>query len=160
MKKPARELMDAFFTWFRDNPHSAQEDHYAGTLTQENLYQMDREQFIEFFYQLARDGGHVQSGGHRNASRFRATVAEKYDEFRAFVLEPFTRLFNEIEWLPRIKGFPHFGVGLATIFLNRVDKKRFVIINNRAVEAVELLSVASGGVKMHQNRRDKNVWVF
>jgi MoxR-like ATPase len=158
MKKPTRELMDAFLSWFLNNPHSAQEDHYAGKLTQANLSQMDREQFIEFFYQFAREGGHVQSGGHRNASRFRATVEEKYNEFRAFVLDPFTRLFNEIEWLPRIQHFPHFGVGLATIFLNRVDKKRFAIINNRAIEAVELLDVSVPAVLGRRYQAVRDAW--
>ena len=67
MEKPTRELVNGFLEWFQDHPHSAQEDHYAGTLTLENLSQMDRQQFIEFFYQFAYDGGHVQSRGHRTA---------------------------------------------------------------------------------------------
>ena len=98
MEKPTRELVNTFLEWFRHHPHSAQEDRYAGTLTLENLSQMDRQQFTEFFYQFAYDGGHVQSGGPRTAARFRATIEAKYDEFRAFVLEPFTQPFNEIEW--------------------------------------------------------------
>ena len=74
MEKPTRELVNTFLEWFRHHPHSAQEDRYAGTLTLENLSQMDRQQFTEFFYQFAYDGGHVQTGGHRTASRFRATI--------------------------------------------------------------------------------------
>ena len=50
MEKPTRELVNAFLEWFRRHPHSAQEDIYAGTLTLENLSQMDRQQFTEFFY--------------------------------------------------------------------------------------------------------------
>ena len=75
MKKPTSELVDAFLAWFRDDPHSTQEDHYAGTVTQEYLSHIGRDEFIEFFYQFACDGGYVQSGGHRTASRFRATIA-------------------------------------------------------------------------------------
>jgi hypothetical protein len=49
--------------------------------------------------------------------------------------------FNELQWLDRTKEFPGFGQGLATIYLNRVDKKRFAIINNKAVEAISLFGV-------------------
>lgn len=122
MKRPTRELVDAFLAWFRDDPHSTQEDNYAGTVTQEHLSQMGREEFIEFFYQFACDGGYVQSGGHRTASRFRATIEARYDEFRAFVLEPFAEPFDETQWLERIHEFSHFGAGLATIFLNRITR--------------------------------------
>ena len=158
MEKPTRELVNGFLEWFQDHPHSAQEDHYAGTLTLENLSQMDRQQFIEFFYQFAYDGGHVQSGGPRTAARFRTTIEAKYDEFRAFVLEPFTQPFNEIEWFQRTHIFSHFGVGLATIFLNRVNKKLFAIINNKAVEAVELLDMPVPSVPEQRYQAVLDAW--
>lgn len=156
MKKPTRELVEAFFTWFRNDTHYKYEDYYAQTVTHEQLYQMERNDFINFFYQFAYNGGHVQSGGHRTASRFRTTIEEKYDEFRSFILEPFAEPFDEVRWLERTREFPYFGVGLATIFLNRVDKKRFAIINNKAVEAVELfgVSVSTGLVARYQTVRD------
>jgi hypothetical protein len=158
MKKPTRELVDAFLAWFGDDPHSAHEDHYAETLTQQNLSQMEREQFIEFFHQFACDGGKVQKGGQRTASRFRTTINAKYDEFHAFVLEPFAQSFDEIEWLQRIHEFSHFGVGLATIFLHRVDKKRFAIINNKAVEAVELLDVPVPNALERRYQAVRDAW--
>ena len=158
MEKPTRELVNAFLEWFQDHPHSAQEDHYAGTLTLENLSQMDRQQFIEFFHQFAYDGGHVQSGGPRTAVRFRDTIEAKYDEFRAFVLEPFTQPFNEIEWFQRIHIFSHFGTGLATIFLNRVNKKLFAINNEKAVEAVELLDMPVSSVPAQRYQAVLDAW--
>lgn len=133
MKKPTRELVEAFFSWFWNSEHSTYEDHYAQMVTQENVSQMERDEFINFFYQFAYDGGKVQTGGYRTASDFRATIEEKYDKFRLFILEPFTESFDEYRWLERAREFPYFGVGLATIFLNRVDKKRFAIVNNKAV---------------------------
>ena len=83
----------------------------------------------------------VQSGGPRTASRFRQIVENKYDAFWAFILEPFTEQFDEIDWLTRTEDFAGFGQGLATIYLNRVNKKRFAIINNKAVDAVELFGI-------------------
>ena len=141
MKKPPRELVDAFLEWYASDPHSQNEDHYAGVVTKEHLEELSREEFIQLFFQFAHDGGMVQSGGERSASRFRKTIEADYDEFRAFALQPFEPGFNEVQWLESIGRFNHFGQGLATIYLNRIDKKRFVIINNKAVEAVELFGV-------------------
>jgi len=156
MKKPTRELVEAFFSWFWNSEHSTYEDHYAQMVTQENLSQVERDEFINFFCQFAYDGGKVQTGGYRTASDFRATIEEKYDKFRLFILEPFTESFDEYRWLERAREFPYFGVGLATIFLNRVDKKRFAIVNNKAVEAVKLfgVSVPTGIVARYQAVRD------
>ncbi|MBN2562786.1 MAG: AAA family ATPase [Phycisphaerae bacterium] len=141
MKKPSQELVAAFLDWYRNDPHAQNEDHYAGQLTKSTLTGLSREQFVEFFFQFAREGGKVQSGGHRTAPLFRETLEAEYDEFRAFVLNPFEPDFDLLAWLDRIDEFNGFGQGLATIYLNRVDKKRFAIINNKAVEAVELLGV-------------------
>lgn len=107
MKKPTRELVDAFLSWFKDDPHSTQEDHYEDTVNQEHLSLMGYDEFVGFFYQFARDGGYVQSGGHRTASRFRATVEEKYDKFRAFVMESFAESFDEAQWLERSLSVPY-----------------------------------------------------
>ena len=141
MKRPSRDLVDAFFIWYRSDPHSANEDRYVSQMTEVSLSRLGREAFIEFIYRFAYDGGHIQSGGHRTASRFRKTIETKYDEFRAFILKPFANDFDEIEWLQHIGDYPHFGIGLATIYLNRLDKKRFAILNNKAVEASKLLGV-------------------
>lgn len=158
MKKPTRELVEAFFAWFWNSEHSTYEDHYAQMVTQENLSQMERDEFINFFYQFAYDGGKVQTGGYRTASDFRATIEEKYDKFRLFILEPFTESFDEYRWLERAREFPYFGVGLATIFLNRVDKKRFAIVNNKAVEAVKLFGVSVPTVLVARYQAVRDAW--
>ncbi len=157
MKKPSKELVSAFFEWFQDHPHSANEDAYAGKVTEEALSKLSRDEFIDFFYQFALEGGKVQTGGPRYASRFRKTMEERYDEFRVFALEPFGKTFDEAAWLEKIDRFGHFGKGLATIYLNRVDKKRYAILNNKAVDAVRLLGVkvpTSGHVEKYKSVRD------
>jgi hypothetical protein len=141
MKRPPKELVDAFLKWYLIDPHSKNEDHYAGVVTKKNLESLSREDFIQFFFQFAHDGGMVQSGGERTASRFRKTVEDNFDEFRSFTLEPFNEGFDELTWLENVRRFSHFGQGLATIYLNRVDKTRFAVINNKAVEAVKLFGV-------------------
>lgn len=141
IKKPSRELLDAFLEWYGNDPHSKNEEYYSARLTREVLAGLSREQFIEFFFQFARDGGMVQSGGHRTAPLLKQTIDEKYEAFREFVLQPFSDGFDEVRWLERINEFKGFGQGLATIYLNRVDKNRFAILNNKATEAIALFGV-------------------
>lgn len=141
MRKPTQEMVDAFFEWYWKTAHSKNEDHYIKTITREKLSQLSREDFIEFFFQFAREGGLIQSGGQRTAPRFRTALEDKYEMFRKFALDPFDDDFDEARWLERISEFKGFGQGLASIYLNRVDKSRFAIINNKAIEAIKLMDV-------------------
>jgi len=69
-------------------------------------------------------------------------VETRYDEFRAFVLSPFDPNFDVDKWIHRIKEFNHFGIGLATIYLNRVDKRRFPIVNDKVRKALALFDIS------------------
>lgn len=141
MKQINHELVDAFFLWYNDY-HYKNENYYQVDLTHDKLSALSRAEFVEFFFQFSRAGGKVQSGGQRTAGRFRKTIEAHYDDFRAFALEPFSVDFDEIDWLSRIGNFNGFGKGLATIYLNRVDNKRFTILNNKAVEAFQLMGAS------------------
>ena len=141
MKKPSKELIEAFLSWFADDPHSTKEDHYADKLTHETLSGLAQDMFIEFFFQFARDGGMVQSGGHRTAPLLKQTLETQYEEIRNYLLQPFSDEFDEVKWLERIDGFKGFGKGIATIYLNRIDKNRFAILNDKAIDAMKLLGV-------------------
>jgi hypothetical protein len=46
---------------------------------------LNKTQFIEFFFQFARDGGMVQSGGYRTAPLLKETMEANYDDFRKFI---------------------------------------------------------------------------
>ncbi len=127
--------------WYRGSEISQNEDHYSMTLTMEAIQSLPKHDFIEFFYKFAQDGGMVQTGGSRTASRFREDVEEKFEAFREFVLEPFNEPFDEIAWLSRTNSFFGLGPGLSTIYLNRLNKRRFAIVNNKAAMAIELLGV-------------------
>ena len=67
MKKPSQELIDAFFHWYSSNPHSQNEDYYSMTITQSHLSGLSKSDFIEFFFNFAHEGGHLQSGGQRSS---------------------------------------------------------------------------------------------
>ncbi len=141
MNKPKPELINAFLAWLSSAPHAEREDHYADEVTLEHLGGLSRKEFIDFFTQFVHDGGYVQSGGNRSSSRFKKTIQSKYKEFREFALEPFIQQFDELEWLTRINNFAHFGIGIATIYLNRVKKIKYAICNDKAVKAVKLFGI-------------------
>lgn len=46
------------------------------------------------------------------------------------------------KWLTGTKAFNYLGIGLATIYLNRVDKKRFPILNNKTADSLALFNIA------------------
>jgi len=141
MKKPPQELIDAFLKWYESNPHSKNEDYYRETITRNHLSGLSKSDFIDFFYKFAYEGGQVQSGGYRTSGKFRQTIESNYEQFRPFILNPFDTNFGEAKWLAGTKNFKYFGIGLATIYLNRVDKKRFAILNNKAADSLALFAV-------------------
>ena len=70
------------------------------------------------------------------------TIETLYDQFRPFALSPFDSDFDVAKWLAGTKAFNYFGIGLATIYLNRVDKKRFPILNNKTADSLALFDIA------------------
>ena len=141
MKKPSPELVHEFMEWFKADVHSEYEDYYLNQINFNSLSKLTREDLIEFFYNFACDGGKVQTGGHRTANLFKKTIESKYNDFREYILEPFDTDFDVFSWLDRNGDFSGFGMGLATIYLNRLDKNRFVIVNNKAIEAMKLFNI-------------------
>ena len=156
MKKPSQKLIDAFFKWYEIDPHAGNEDYYREAITLDHLSGLSRADFIKFFQKFAYEGGKVQSGGYRTSGKFKKTIESNYEKFHAFVLKPFETDFDEEKWLAGIKAFRYFGVGLATIYLNRIDKKRFAILNNKAVDSLALfgLSFPTNTIKRYQIVRD------
>ena len=64
---------------------------------------------------------------------------KKYEEFREKILKPLTTGFNLDSWLQWAESFPFFGKGLASIYLNRVNKHKFVVVNNKSIGGLKKL---------------------
>ena len=47
--------------------------------------------------------------------------------------------FNLNDWLSQVFEFQNFGKGGSTIYLNRIDKTKFTIVNNKSNEALKIL---------------------
>jgi len=132
---PLKALIDGFLPYY-DRELKSGESVYAGQLTYAKLSILPREDFIEFFFDFYRHGGYIQAGGHRQASRFKAMMAEKYDTLRAFLLKPFAKDFNLKEWLEASKNFKPLGEGFCTIYLTRIDPTQYTVVNNKSVQAL------------------------
>lgn len=133
------QILEAFEQWYKSDQHSNNEDYYNKIITSEKLSVMSKKEFEEFFLDFANEGGKIQSGGYRTAGNLLKAVHDDYRSFKDKILEPFNKDFDIYNWLIWAKDFPYFGKGIATIYLNRVDKKRFVVVNNKSIEAYEKL---------------------
>jgi len=133
------EFIKTFLEWFRNDNHSRIEDFYADQITIDKLNQLSKDEFIEFINEFAREGGKIQSGGYRTAPQLIENVNKKYEEFRGKIIEPLTSGFNLESWLQWCESFPFFGKGLATIYLNRVNKHKYVVVNNKSIDGLKKL---------------------
>ena len=133
------EIIQAFDIWFMNDIHSKIEDFYSSSISFESISKLSQEEFEDFFLEFAKDGGKIQSGGARTANRFIQSVHQNYSEFRKRILDPFNPSFDIYEWIRWSETFNYFGKGLATIYLNRVDKRKYVIVNNKSIEAYRKL---------------------
>ena len=137
--KDISELIQSFLKWYQNDTHSDEEDAYKDSITLECIEKLSKEAFIEFFYQFAYDGGKVQSQGYRTASNFKSSIELNYPEFRKRILDVFSPSFDLAEWLSWTEGFKYFGQGLVTIFLNRVNKHQYIIVNTKSIGALNAL---------------------
>ena len=137
--KVEKELIEAFYTWFTEDPHNKREYFYDNTIRLEHLSNLSKEDFIKFIFDFTYDGGKIQSGGERFASQFIELVKNNYDVFKSKVLEPFRPGFDLDKWLEWADGIKFFAPSTATIFLNRVDKLKYIIVNNKSIGGLKKL---------------------
>lgn len=138
-KRYLKKIINEFEDWWIKDPHSSNMDFYQNTITASQLSSLSKKEFIDFFYSFVSDGGRVQSGGDRTKNRFRDTVKKDVDRFRKFILKPFQVKFSLKDWFLQLEDYPGFGVGIATIFLNRVDYKKYPVMNNKTLKALNKL---------------------
>lgn len=66
-------------------------------------------------------------------------------------MEPFSNNFDLKNWFNRIKDHSYFGVGLATIYLNRIDRKSYSIFNDKTINALNKLDYNISTSKNYSN---------
>lgn len=145
MIKPSKDLIDSFLQWFSNDPHKGFEDYYHDSLSREALAAMKKEQFVDFIVEFVAEGGKIQSGGHRKKNQFKDGLLNNYEKFRDYILRVFDPDLDVHQWLRETKNFKYFGRGIATIFLNRVDKNKYVVVNNKTSDALRLFGISLPG---------------
>lgn len=141
------DLIERFELWWETDAHRKNMNRYNKTITKEYLSSLSDEEFINFFYDFVSVGGYVQSGGERTKNRFKDNLENNLKSFRNFVLLPFEEDFAVKEWFNQIKNHSYFGVGIATIFLNRIDKNKFPIMNDKTFNALKKLGYPISSTK-------------
>jgi len=129
-----KPLIDAFEQWYASSGHRKNEDLYKDSLNLDYLQGLSKKAFIDFFFDFARNGGGIQTQGYRTAPKFLETLEADYKNTRAFLMEPFNQNFDVNGWLKRISNFNGIGPGIATIYLHRVNKKKYCVVNNKSAE--------------------------
>lgn len=132
-------IVRAFLEWFKHDPHSLNEDFYSRYFNPGYLDNLTKDEFLELFRKFAWEGGKIQTGGARTAPRFFENATARYDEFRRKMMEPFRANFHLESWLTWAENFNFLGQGLATIILNRIDKRRFAIVNEKSITGLKEL---------------------
>lgn len=133
------QIIEAFMKWYENDPHRLDEDAYPELRNEEFIKNLNRDDFIEYFFEFKHDGGKVQSLGYRSAPKFKKMLESKYNDFREFALKPYDANFKLDDWLNQVFNFQFFGKGGSTIYLNRIDKNKYAIVNNKSHEALNKL---------------------
>ena len=132
-------LLADFEEWYKNSLHSENEGYYLNILTKENIASMSKIEFIDFFLNFFIDGGKIQTGGDRQKNLFANKTLEKnYDKFRNYVLRPFNNDFNLDDWLFN-GNIEYFRGGIATIYLNRINKNKYSILNKKTMNSLQAL---------------------
>lgn len=150
-KTHLEKIISEFEKWWTNDPHSSNMNFYKDLITNSHLSSLSDKEFVDFFYEFVSNGGLVQSGGDRTKNQFRDTVLANFKTFKRFVIEPFQENFSLNDWFLRLGQFPGFGVGIATIFLNRIDYNKYPIMNNKTLKALNKLGYRISSSKNWKN---------
>ena len=142
MQEAIQGLIDHFLSWFAEHvSHSTEIVAEYQQFSRNYFNSLPDQEFIEVMVQFAKEGGKIQSGGHRTAPMFREAISAQTSAFRQLILSMFDDNFKIEQWWNHADSFKGFGKGLRSIFLHRVFPDRFAIFNNKSREAFQLLGL-------------------
>lgn len=151
MKRIPKELLNKFEDWYNKSEHTKNKDLYKNEITEAHLKSLNDNELIKFFIDFYKNGGGIQGGGARNASRFGKEITKHIEHFRKYILQPFQQEFDVSEWLSQSSELSWFGAGIATIYLHRVNSAKYSIYNQKVRTGLSLL----GTTLPNENDRSK-----
>ncbi len=127
--------------WYINSEHSQNPLKIYNEIEEQKIRLLNREEFIDFFYNFVKNGGKIQSGGSRIAPKFKEFIENNYDHFRDHVMEVFSNEFDVITWFNKGNNFKNFGKGSRSIYLHEVFPEKYLIWNNKTKRGLELLGL-------------------
>jgi len=134
-----KKIIKEFYKWYNNDIHSKNIGFYDNTITKRYLESLNDNELSQFFLKFIIKGGKVQSGGSRVKNLFKDSVVSDFDSFKTIIFEPFKSNFNLEDWFTLVKNFNGFGFGISTIYLNRVNRNKFPILNSKTINALNKL---------------------
>lgn len=139
-------LIDSFLVWFNESAHAKREHHKEyEKFSRDYFANLSDIELVEEFFQFARNGGFIQSGGARTAGRLKTAIQQNIEDFRRFILEVFEPNFEIEKWWKGLSAFNGFGKGIGSIFLHRVFPLRFAVFNKTSLDGYRLLGILPSG---------------
>lgn len=150
------KAMVEFEKWYENDEHRDNINAYDGIITKENIESLSNNEFVDFFYNFISEGGKIQSGGYRTKNLFKEYLENNLTSFKIFILEPFSKSFNFDNWFNKINEFNYFGIGIATIYLNRINKYIYSVLNNKTLKALREIGYSISLTKNLKNYKEVN----
>ncbi|NUM79724.1 HNH endonuclease [bacterium] len=150
------KTISKFEKWYVKDDHRKNITAYDDIITKEKIESLTNDEFVNFFYDFVSEGGKIQSGGYRTKNLFKEYLENNLTTFKKFILEPFSNNFNFDDWFNRINEFSYFGVGIATIYLNRINKNDYSVLNNKTLKALREVGYNLSLTKNLKNYKEVN----
>ncbi len=100
--------------------------------------------FVDFILEFTRSGGGIQNLGELDNPTIKNWLLDKInvEKLKTFLLRPFETDFNLDFWLDGIEEFKGMGIGIFSIYLNRINRKKYPVLNGSTVSALSGLSLS------------------
>lgn len=136
-------LIEGFLAWYNKDEHKWNEfpKEYQ-KFSKEFFTSLSDGDMIELFFEFAREGGKIQSGGHRTAPKLKSSIETNPKDFRKMILSIFNENFDLRKWWEEDSTkFKGFGKGVKSIFLHRLFPTKYPILNNKSKNAFQILGL-------------------
>jgi 5-methylcytosine-specific restriction protein B len=132
-KENLQGLIKDYLEWYNQSEHKNYENSYEMFQTKAYWENLSEEELVESLYEFVAEGGKIQSGGHRIKNRFRKSLIENINLFRNQLLSIFDADFDLKKWWLEMNKMDHFGIGTRSIFLHRINPKKYWICNDKSL---------------------------
>jgi predicted HNH restriction endonuclease len=139
LKSDLSGAVKVFDLWYQSSKLKENEECYKTILTYQYLSTITDNELKEIFCTFAEQGGMIMytSPSYKNA--FQKNMEKEFDFFRQFILMPHTENFSLKIWFDENNNRKYFGLGTASVYLNRVNRNKYPVYNGDTGRALNRL---------------------